>query len=313
MTSFLITGGSGTFGCAAVERLLRREDAHRIVVYSRDEQKQDAMAERFNHDERLRFFVGDVRDETRLRMALKGIEIVIHAAAMKIIPKCEYDPIEAVKTNIGGAANLISAAMESDVEQVMAVSTDKAASPANLYGATKLAAEKLFVAANNLSGSCGPAFSAVRYGNVSGSRGSVIPRWRLAAELGAPLTITHPDMTRFWITVEDAVEFVVDGLDVMQGGEVFIPKMPSFRILDLGEAIYGRPDFPREVTGVRPGEKLHEDIVTVHEGANATENDYAYVICPPWAPPAEPLPAGFFLNSNCNDDWLIAEDIKKMI
>jgi UDP-N-acetylglucosamine 4,6-dehydratase/5-epimerase len=249
-----------------------------------------------------------------LRLAFKGVNVVIHAAAMKIVPTCEFDPLEAIKTNVGGSTNVISAALDSkSVTKVIALSTDKAVSPANLYGATKLSAEKLFTAANNLSAHGGPAFSVVRYGNVSGSRGSVIPKWRKLAGLGKPLPITHVDMTRFWITIEDAVEFVLNGLDVMQGGEVFIPRMPSFSIMDLGEAIYGRKDYPRNIIGVRPGEKLHEDMITVHEGRMAMRNDYAYVICPPWMSPDQPIEDGFSLSSDRNDIWLGADDLGRLL
>jgi UDP-N-acetylglucosamine 4,6-dehydratase len=312
MTSFLITGGTGTFGNAAASMLLRHPTVQRVVIFSRDEQKQDEMARRFN-DERLRFFVGDVRDFHRLKMALRGVEVVFHAAAMKIVPKCEYDPIEAIKTNILGSSNLIEASIESDVEQVIAISTDKAASSANLYGATKQVAEKAFIAANNLSGAGGAIFSVVRYGNVSGSRGSVIPLWtRLAAD-GRPLPITSLAMTRFWIDIEDAVTFVLKALEIQRGGEIFIPKMPSFRISDLAEAIYGRADFPSEIIGLRPGEKVHEDLITEHEGRMATENQNAYVICPPWLPPSDPLEDGFHLKSSENKSWLTIDDMKNLI
>lgn len=316
MTSVIITGGTGTFGQAIVDRLLLDPNIDKIAVYSRDEQKQEAMALARSAslaDDRLRFYIGDVRDEDRLKMAFKGMDVAVHAAAMKIVPACEKDPIEAIKTNVGGAANVISAALSAGVSRVIALSTDKAVSPANLYGATKLSAEKLFIAANNLTSAGGPAFSVVRYGNVSGSRGSVIPRWRLLSALGRRLPITHLGMTRFWITIQDAVEFVLNGLSVMQGGEVFIPRMPSFRIADLGAAIYGQDDYPREIIGIRPGEKLHEDIITVHEGRTATQNEYAFVICPPWFSPEEPMAEGFCLSSEHNDKWLSVEDLKVLL
>jgi len=316
MNSVLITGGTGTFGQAIVDRLLLDRNIAKIAIYSRDEQKQEAMAlarPESLADDRLRFYIGDVRDENRLKMAFKGVDVVIHAAAMKIVPACEKDPIEAIKTNIGGASNVISAALACGVAKVIALSTDKAVSPANLYGATKLSAEKLFVAANNLTSAGGPAFSVVRYGNVSGSRGSVIPRWRFLSALGRPLPVTHLDMTRFWITIQDAVEFVLNGLGVMQGGEVFIPRMPSFRISDLAAAIYGQDDYPCEIIGVRPGEKLHEDIITVHEGRTATQNEYAFVVCPPWLLPSEPMEEGFSLSSERNDKWLSTDDLKMLL
>ena len=316
MTSIVVTGGTGTFGKAIVDQLLLDESVTKIAVYSRDEQKQEAMAmarAKALEGDRLRFFIGDVRDLDRLRLAFRGADGVIHAAAMKIVPACEKDPIEAIKTNVGGSANVISAALDSGtVSKVIALSTDKAVSPANLYGATKLSAEKLFVAANNLTGPRGPAFSVVRYGNVCGSRGSVIPKWKLLRAQNKPLPITHFDMTRFWITIEDAVGFVLSGIQVMQGGEVFIPKMPSFRVSDLGEAIYGREDFPHTIVGIRQGEKLHEDLMTTHEGRMATQNEYAYAICPPWLSPESPVDDGFSLSSDRNDMWLSVDDLKTL-
>lgn len=313
MKSVVVTGGTGTFGQAVIERLLRSDEIEKIAVYSRDEQKQEAMARRIT-DDRLRFFIGDVRDEARLRLALKGADTVIHAAAMKIVPTCEFDPLEAIKTNIVGSSNVVNAALDSSsVSKVVALSTDKAVSPANLYGATKLSAEKLFIAANNLASRGGPMFTVVRYGNVSGSRGSVIPKWKRLVKAKLPLPVTHKDMTRFWITIDDAVEFVINGLDVMLGGEVFIPRMPSFRIMDLGAAVYGKEDFPHEIVGVRPGEKLHEDIITAHEGRMVMRNDYAYVICPPWLPPTDSLGEGFSLSSDRNDMWLSVDDLKTLI
>jgi UDP-N-acetylglucosamine 4,6-dehydratase/5-epimerase len=312
MKSVLVTGGTGTFGKAVVDRLLCDGDIEKIAVYSRDEQKQEVMARDFP-DPRLRFFIGDVRDEDRLRLAFKGVDVVIHAAAMKIVPTCEFDPIEAIKTNILGAVHVINATVDSPtVQKVIALSTDKAVSATNLYGGTKFVAEKTFVAANNLVTRGGAAFSVVRYGNVSGSRGSVIPKWRLCAALGQSLPITDLNMTRFWISISDAVEFVLSGLQAMQGGEVFIPKMPSFRVRDLGKAICGAQ--PRwNIIGVRPGEKLHEDIITVHEGRMTTENEYAYAICPPWLAPEKPMEEGFSLSSARNDLWLSVDDLKTLI
>lgn len=309
MTSVLVTGGTGTFGKAIVDRLLCCGDISKVAVYSRDEQKQEAMAREII-DPRLRFFIGDVRDEDRLRLAFKGVDRVVHAAAMKIVPACEFDPVEAIKTNILGSVNVINAAVDSPtVKKVIALSTDKAVSSCNLYGGTKFVAEKAFVAANNLTSKGGAAFSVVRYGNVAGSRGSVIPKWRLLSALGRPLPITHLDMTRFWISIGDAVEFVFNGLAAMQGGEVFIPKMPSFRVRDLGEAISG-PECEWEIIGIRPGEKLHEDLITVHEGRTTTQNDHAYAICPPWMSPETPMEEGFSLSSAHNDAWLSVDDLK---
>ena len=312
MTSVVVTGGTGTFGRAIVDRLLCNGDIGKVAVYSRDEQKQEAMAREIV-DPRLRFFLGDVRDEARLRMALRGAVVVIHAAAMKIVPACEFDPIEAIKTNVLGSVNVINAAVESPtVKKVIALSTDKAVSATNLYGGTKFVAEKAFVAANNLATKGGAAFSVVRYGNVSGSRGSIIPKWQLCAALGQPLPITHLNMTRFWISIGDAVEFVLNALVTMQGGEVFIPKMPSFRIKDLGKAICG-PKCKYDIIGIRPGEKLHEDIITVHEGRMTTQNAHAYAICPPWLPPETPMEEGFSLSSKHNDLWLSVGDLKTLI
>lgn len=314
MTSVLITGGTGTFGSAAMAALLSRDDISRVVIFSRDEQKQEALRRTVRPDDRLRFLIGDVRDEARLRLAMHRIDVVIHAAAMKIVPTCEYDPMECVKTNVVGAMNVISAALHaSSVQKVMAISTDKAVSAANLYGGAKFVAEKLFVSANHLAGGDYPTFAVARYGNVSGSRGSVIPYWRRLAQAGKAAPITHPDMTRFWITVEDAVAFVLQALAIQQGGEIFIPKMPSYVVADLAEAIWGSPDFERKIIGVRPGEKIHEDMITVHEAVNATQNDRAYVICPPWMHPGEPLPDGFSLSSANNVNRLSVGQIKELL
>lgn len=314
MTSVLITGGTGTFGGAAVSALLSREDIRRVVVFSRDEQKQEIMKRSAARDERLRFFIGDVRDESRLTMAMKGIDVVFHAAAMKIVGSCEYDPMECVKTNVLGAMNVISATLRSSsVQRVLAISTDKAASAANLYGGTKFVAEKLFVSGNILAGDGPPSFAVARYGNVTGSRGSVIPYWQRLIRAGKPLPITHLEMTRFWITVRDAVRFVLQAVSIQQGGEIFIPKMPSYKVTDLAEALCGTPDFQRTVVGVRPGEKIHEDLLTVHEAANATQNDAAYVICPPWMAPGEPLPEGFSLNSGSSPLRLSVADLRERL
>jgi UDP-N-acetylglucosamine 4,6-dehydratase/5-epimerase len=313
MPSILITGGTGTFGNAATRQLLARHDVEKIVIFSRDEQKQEEMRRRFDGEDRLRYFVGDVRDPDRLRMALQGAEIVLHAAAMKIVPTCEYDPFEAVKTNVQGSQNLIDMAIRCGVRAVIALSTDKAVSPINLYGATKLTMEKLFSAANNLSGAKGPMFSVARYGNVSGSRGSVIPLWRRLAAEGRPLPLTDPQMTRFWITAEHAVDFILASLTIQLGGETFIPKMPSYRVRDLGTVIYGCDDYPREIVGLRPGEKIHEDLITSHEGRATVENEHAYVICPPWLTPETSLRDGFSLNSSNNPWWIGVDSLTKRL
>ncbi len=255
--SILITGGTGSFGHRYVSTLLQRYKLKRLVIFSRDELKQYDMAMKLqDHDNIMRFFIGDVRDAARLKEAMRGIDIVIHAAALKHVPIAEYNPMECIKTNIHGAENIIQAALDNNVEQVMALSTDKAANPINLYGATKLASDKLFVAANNMSGGR-TKFSVVRYGNVVGSRGSVVPYFRELVEKGeAYLPVTHEGMTRFWITLQEGVDFVLKGMERMQGGEIFVPKIPSVRIVDLAKAI--APGLPIKYIGIRPGEKLHE-------------------------------------------------------
>ncbi|SDT94961.1 UDP-N-acetylglucosamine 4,6-dehydratase (inverting) [Stappia sp. ES.058] len=254
--SILITGGTGSFGKKYTETILSRFKPRRIVIYSRDELKQYEMAQ--THDDpAMRYFIGDVRDLGRLRQAMQGIDIVIHAAALKHVPVAEYNPMECIKTNIHGAQNVIEAAIAEGVSKVIALSTDKAANPVNLYGATKLASDKLFVAANNTTGGKGPVFSVVRYGNVVGSRGSVVPLFkRLISEGRTPLPVTHDGMTRFWITLQEGVDFVLKNFTRMYGGEIFVPKIPSVRILDLVEAYSGTRE--ADVIGIRPGEKLHE-------------------------------------------------------
>lgn len=326
MKSVLVTGGTGTFGRAFVNDCLQR-NVNRIVVYSRDEQKQEEMARQLGNSlnrDTLRFFIGDVRDASRLKMALRGIDTVIHAAALKIVPACEYNPVEAVRTNIGGAENVITAALETGVKKVIALSTDKAVSPVNLYGATKLAAERLFIAANNLSGASGDGlgacqFSVVRYGNVAGSRGSIIPLFKKLVEEGAPVPITHMDMTRFWITVEDAVRFVTECHGRMRGGEIFVPKMPSFRVVDLANAISDNFTFPKwntlaavalRVVGMRPGEKLHETLVTPHDTPLlSTLPDY-FIIHPNWKPPAYDL--SDFRYSSDNNQFLSIQQLRRL-
>ncbi|MBB99996.1 MAG: UDP-N-acetylglucosamine 4,6-dehydratase (inverting) [Rhodobacteraceae bacterium] len=254
--SILITGGTGSFGKKYTETILSRYKPRRIVIYSRDELKQYEMAQ--SHDDpAMRYFIGDVRDLGRIRQAMQGIDYVIHAAALKHVPVAEYNPMECIKTNIHGAQNVIEAAIAEGVSKVIALSTDKAANPVNLYGATKLASDKLFVAANNMTGGKGPIFGVVRYGNVVGSRGSVVPLFkRLVQEGKTPLPVTHEDMTRFWITLQEGVDFVLKNFTRMYGGEIFVPKIPSVRIMDLVEAYSGTRE--ANVIGIRPGEKLHE-------------------------------------------------------
>lgn len=284
----LITGGTGSFGRALVKHLLK-QDPRRIIVYSRDELKQYDMQREFSGDERLRFFLGDVRDAERLRRAFCGVDYVVHAAALKQVPACEYNPQEAVKTNVFGACNVVEAAIDMGVKRVVALSTDKACNPANLYGATKLAAEKIFIAGNNLAGALDTGFAVVRYGNVVGSRGSVVPLFRKQAEEGGPITITDQAMTRFWITLQEAVDFVLQCLSIMHGGEVFVPKLPSAGIMDVIDAVLAErnaagvvgikaPEL--KVVGIRPGEKLHETLITAEEAPKTIRRTHGYIIGP---------------------------------
>lgn len=276
--SVLITGGTGSFGKQFIRTLLARYKPKRVVVFSRDELKQFDMQHEFGSPE-MRFFIGDVRDRERLLQATRGIDFVIHAAALKQVPAAEYNPMECIKTNIHGAENVINASIENNVEKVIALSTDKAANPINLYGATKLASDKLFVAANNIAGSRKTRFSVVRYGNVVGSRGSVVPHFRrLIAEGAKELPITDQRMTRFWITLREGVDFVFKNFERMFGGEIFVPKIPSARIVDLAAAM--APDLPIKVIGIRPGEKLHEIMCPLENSHLTIEFNDHYVICP---------------------------------
>jgi UDP-N-acetylglucosamine 4,6-dehydratase/5-epimerase len=276
--SILITGGTGSFGKRYVKTILSRFNPKKVIVFSRDELKQSEMEQEFNHD-CMRYFIGDVRDRDRLVQAMNGVDYVIHAAALKQVPAAEYNPMECIKTNIHGAENVIYAALEAEVEKVIALSTDKAASPINLYGATKLVSDKLFVAANNLAGGHRTRFAAVRYGNVVGSRGSVVPFFRRLIESGADsLPITDPRMTRFWITLQQGVDFVLTNFKRMGGGEIFVPKIPSVRIVDLAQAM--APELPHCVVGVRPGEKLHEVMCPSDDSHLTLEFERHYVIQP---------------------------------
>jgi len=277
--SILITGGTGSFGHKFVSTLLERYDIKRLVIYSRDELKQFEMQSKFyDFRDRLRFFIGDVRDGARLVEAMRGIDFVIHAAALKQVPAAEYNPMECIKTNIHGAENVIHAALMNNVEKVIALSTDKAACPINLYGATKLASDKLFVAANNMSGGR-TIFSVVRYGNVVGSRGSVVPLFQeLIKENADHLPVTHLEMTRFWITLQSGVDFVIKNIGRMQGGEIFVPKLPSIRIVDLAKAM--APEIPIKVIGIRPGEKLHEIMCPSDDSHLTIEFKDFFVISP---------------------------------
>lgn len=312
--TILVTGGTGSFGKKFV-RLILEEDIKKVIVFSRDELKQYEMAQEFT-DLRLRFFIGDVRDKERLNRAFDGVDIVIHAAAMKHVEACEYNPFEAVKTNIYGAQNIIETAIDRGVERVIALSTDKAAAPVNLYGATKLASDKLFVAANSYVGEKNTKFSVVRYGNVVGSRGSVIPFFNKMKETGR-LPITDERMTRFWITLDKGVQFVLDSLGRMQGGEIFVPKIPSMSIIDLAKAI--GPECEIDIVGIRPGEKLHEVMITHDDARHSVEFDDYYVITPEFAwwgnkmKGGQPLSETFEFSSETNTDWLTVDELKKMI
>nr|WP_279459201.1 UDP-N-acetylglucosamine 4,6-dehydratase (inverting) [Aeromonas veronii] len=276
--TILVTGGTGSFGKKFIATMLSRYQPARLIVYSRDELKQFEMQQRFNHP-CMRYFIGDVRDAERLDMAMRDIDFVVHAAALKQVPAAEYNPMECIKTNVGGAENVIKAALNNGVQKVIALSTDKAANPINLYGATKLCSDKLFVAANNMAGKNPTIFSVVRYGNVVGSRGSVVPFFDNLIKSGADtLPITHPEMTRFWLTLQQGVDFVLSNFERMRGGELFVPKIPSVRITDLAAAM--APALKQEIIGIRPGEKLHEVMCPADDSFHTYEfNDY-YVIAP---------------------------------
>lgn len=288
----------------------------KVIVFSRDELKQYEMAQEYT-DPRIRFFIGDVRDKARLYRAFDGVDYVVHAAAMKQVPACEYNPFEAVKTNIHGAQNVIEAAIDRGVKRVIALSTDKACSPVNLYGATKLASDKLFVAANSYVGDKETRFSVVRYGNVVGSRGSVVPFFKKIRHTGK-LPITDERMTRFWITLDQGVQFVLDSLQRMRGGEIFVPKIPSMRVVDLATAI--APECEIEIVGIRPGEKLHEAMITEDDARHTVEFDTYYVIQPefPWwsresVKGGKSLPEGFKYTSDTNTEWLTVEELRALV
>jgi UDP-N-acetylglucosamine 4,6-dehydratase len=276
--SVLITGGTGSFGKRFTDYLIKNYSPKKVIIYSRDELKQFEMQQHYNAS-CMRYFIGDVRDKERLISAMRDVDYVVHAAALKQVPAAEYNPNECIKTNIYGSQNVIDAAIAADVSRVIALSTDKAANPVNLYGATKLASDKLFVAANNMSGAKGPRFAVVRYGNVVGSRGSVVPFFHQLLNQGVTkLPVTHKEMTRFWITLDNGVEFVIKNFQRMQGGEIFVPKIPSIRILDLVESISGKREY--DIVGIRPGEKLHEVMVPQEMAHHSLEFDDHYVITP---------------------------------
>ena len=317
-SSILVTGGTGSFGKAFVRTVLEQHDPERIVVFSRDELKQYDMRMAYGDDARVRYFLGDIRDRDRLNMALRGVDYVVHAAAFKQVDTAEYNPMEFVKTNILGSENVIQASIDCGVKKVVALSTDKASSPANLYGATKLTADKLFVSSNHYAGAGTTRFSVVRYGNVMGSRGSVIPFFRKLATAGAPLPITDPRMTRFWITLPQAVDFVISSLDDMSGGELYVPRIPSMHVMDLAEAI--APGAKTVEVGIRPGEKLHEEMVSSEDARRTVRRDDRYVVQPTLAmwggfseAAGEPVPEGFSYSSDTNDQWLTIDEIRQLL
>ncbi|MBV8520709.1 MAG: UDP-N-acetylglucosamine 4,6-dehydratase (inverting) [Acetobacteraceae bacterium] len=315
----LVTGGTGSFGKEFLKTIVSEHQPRKVIVFSRDELKQHEMRAHYpdSGDSPIRYFIGDVRDRDRLYRALDGVDVVVHAAALKQVPAAEYNPLEAIKTNVLGAANLIDAAIDRNVKHVIALSTDKAANPINLYGATKLCSDKLFVAANNYSGARVTRFSVVRYGNVVGSRGSVVPYFLKMREEGY-LPITDPRMTRFWLTLKQGVNFVLRCLEVMQGGEIFVPKIPSMKVLDLAEAI--APDCPTRIVGIRPGEKLHEVMVPEDDAHHTVEYDDHFVIVPTFEGWTPRLPAGgqacadgFRYSSDRNEHWLSVEQLQEML
>jgi UDP-N-acetylglucosamine 4,6-dehydratase len=315
--TILLTGGTGSFGKHFCRMMLERYKPKAIRVFSRDELKQHEMKIEFDGDSRLRFLIGDVRDGQRLKRAMEGADMVVHAAALKQVPACEYNPIEAVKTNVHGAQNVIDAALDTGVEKVVALSTDKAVNPVNLYGATKLCSDKLFIQGNAYAGNKETRFACVRYGNVIGSRGSVIPLFLKQKETGT-ITITDERMTRFWITLDEAVELVAKAFYYMEGGEVFVPKIPSMRITDLAQAI--APDCKVRTIGIRPGEKLHEALTGEDEGRNTVSYKGMYVIMPSMSwwnrknyVEAEALPENFVYTSDNNDAWLDVEDLRRIV
>jgi UDP-N-acetylglucosamine 4,6-dehydratase len=317
-SSILVTGGTGSFGKAFIRRVLDTLNPSRIVIFSRDELKQYEARQLFNDDPRLRWFIGDIRDQHRLMRAMHGIDYVVHAAALKQVDTAEYNPFEYVQTNIIGSQNVIEAAIDTGVKKIVALSTDKASSPLNLYGATKLAADKLFQSANHYAAGYETRFSVVRYGNVMGSRGSVIPFFRKLAAEGKDLPITDSRMTRFWITLPQAVEFVVESFNLMRGGELYVPRIPSMHLTDLVQAV--APGSKTYDMGIRPGEKLHEEMISEDDSRRTLLLGSRYVVLPTiadWggfvAPQGETLPEGFAFRSNTNDQWLTTADIQALL
>ncbi len=321
--SVLVTGGTGSFGQRFVSTVLERYRVRRLIIFSRDELKQFEMARVYNerqHPE-LRYFIGDVRDAQRLEMAMRNVDVVVHTAALKQVPAAEYNPMECIRTNVIGAENVVQAAMRAGVRRVIALSTDKAANPINLYGASKLASDKIFVAANNVVGASGPRFSVVRYGNVVGSRGSVVPFFRELIREGTDhLPITDPRMTRFWITLQQGVDFVLSCLGMMRGGEIFVPKIPSMTITDLARCMAA--DLPHRIVGIRPGEKLHEVMVPEDDARNTVELGDRYVIQPEFTfwrrdclvdDGGRPVSENFRYSSDLNDEWLGVDDMRDLL
>jgi UDP-N-acetylglucosamine 4,6-dehydratase len=316
-SSVLITGGTGSLGKALVKYLLAETKVRRIAIFSRDELKQLNMQQELGSDPRLRWFLGDIRDLERLKRAFHSVDFVIHAAALKQVHTGEYNPMEFIKTNVLGSQNVIDAAIDTGVKRVVALSTDKASSPINLYGATKLTADKLFVAANNYSIAYGTQFSVVRYGNVMGSRGSMIPIFKKLALAGGPIPITDFRMTRFLISLDQAVKFVIDSLEMMQGGELYVPKIPSIKILELAQAI--APGVEQVEIGIRPGEKLHEEMISVDDSRRAISLGNRYVVTPvvaEWGyeqPLGDQMPEGKAYKSDTNDLWMTDVDIQNFL
>jgi len=316
-SSIFVTGGTGSFGKAFLRYVLDNEDPKRVVVFSRDELKQHEVRRQFDDDPRLRWFIGDIRDRPRLERAMHGVDYVVHAAALKQVDTAEYNPFEYVQTNVNGSQNVIEAAIDQGVKKVVALSTDKASSPINLYGATKLCSDRMFVSANHYAAHHVTRFSVVRYGNVMGSRGSVIPVFRDLAAQGKSLPITDKRMTRFWITLPQAVQFVVDSFDLMAGGELYIPRIPSMKVVDLAEAV--APGAPTHEIGIRPGEKLHEEMIAPDDSRRTLRLGDRYVIMPyvagwGYEPPADgkPVEDGWAYRSDNNDLWLSVEELRDL-
>ncbi|MFD4959992.1 UDP-N-acetylglucosamine 4,6-dehydratase (inverting) [Microbacterium sp. NPDC058389] len=317
-SSVLITGGTGSLGKALTAELLGNRGVGRLVILSRDELKQFEMRQQFGDDKRLRWFLGDIRDVGRLRRAMHGVDYVIHAAALKQVDTAEYNPFEFVETNVRGSQNVIEASIDAGVHRVVALSTDKASSPINLYGATKLAADRMFIASNHYAANYRTRFAVVRYGNVSGSRGSIVPKWRDLARQGKPLPVTDDRMTRFWITLPQAVEFVLSSFDVMTGGELYVPRIPSVRITDLAEAV--APGAETVEIGIRPGEKLHEEMIAEDDARRTLVLGDRFVVQPHlsgWGYQAPeggaPFPEGESYRSDRNDRWLSVDELRTIL